>query len=132
MGYFSGWKALYRQGNAGRYPHGLISAALGKDDVIREGFFYRESREYRQKAAARSRHGFHVPGRVCPYIRMRRQGERGCLRPAIFTPDVKRWRQYLGAAIAIQFFLLAPALWNSGLHQKISRMLLSLVLVPLL
>ncbi|MHB8859939.1 MAG: hypothetical protein ACYC6Z_10735 [Thermoleophilia bacterium] len=49
-----------------------------------------------------------------------------------YTPDVSRWRQYLGAAIAIQFFLLALALWNSGHRQKISRMLLSLVLVPLL
>ena len=49
-----------------------------------------------------------------------------------YTQDVSLWRQYLGAAIAIQFFLLTLALWNSGHHQKMSRMFLSLVLVPLL
>ena len=49
-----------------------------------------------------------------------------------YTPDVSRWRQYLGVAIAIQLFFLALALWNSNRHEKMSRMFLSLVLVPLL
>ena len=49
-----------------------------------------------------------------------------------YTHDVSLWRQYLGAAIALQFFLLALALWNSDNHPKLSRMFLSLLLVPLL
>jgi hypothetical protein len=49
-----------------------------------------------------------------------------------YTEDVSRWRQYLGVAVAIQFFLMALALWNTHHRVKMSRMFLALVFIPLL
>ncbi len=49
-----------------------------------------------------------------------------------FDDSVSNWRQYLGVAVAIQFLLMALALWHTRHRVKMSRMILALVLVPLL
>lgn len=48
-----------------------------------------------------------------------------------FTQEVSNWRQYLGVAVAIQVLVLAWVFWTTNRKAKMSRLFLSLLLIPL-
>ncbi|MHB8921967.1 MAG: hypothetical protein ACYC51_00970 [Thermoleophilia bacterium] len=48
-----------------------------------------------------------------------------------FTLEVSNWRQYLGVAVAIQLLVLAWVFWTTDRKAKMSRLFLSLLLLPL-
>ncbi|MHB1390921.1 MAG: hypothetical protein ACYCXF_06770 [Thermoleophilia bacterium] len=48
-----------------------------------------------------------------------------------FTQEVSYWRQYLGVAVAIQVLVLAWVFWTTDRKAKMSRLFLSLFLLPL-
>ena len=47
------------------------------------------------------------------------------------THELDLWRQYLGVTIAVQYLLLTLALWKAHKRGKLSRLFLSLLLLPL-
>ncbi len=47
------------------------------------------------------------------------------------TDQMNLWRQYLGVAVAIQYMVLALALWKAHKRTRLSRLFLSLLFLPI-